>query len=71
MIDDELPWTFHCLFENVSRVVGLSVGLLIIFPIFIVVLIGVIVLYLKLSKIYIKPNAELKRLKSVNNAVTL
>lgn len=71
MIDDELPWTFHVLLENASRVFGLSVGLVILFPEFLAVLAGVIYLYYKISLTYFKPNCELKRLKSANNGVNL
>lgn len=59
------------LLENLSRVIGLSIGLIILFPLLAVFLIFVIFLYYKLSKIYVKPNCELKRLRSANNSNTL
>ncbi|CAD8191671.1 unnamed protein product [Paramecium octaurelia] len=71
MIDDDLSWTFHCFLENVSRVTGLSVGLIILEPIFVLILIGVVALYYQVSKTYIKSNREIKRLKSVNQGSLL
>ena len=71
MIDDDLSWTFHCLLENVSRVTGLSIGLIILQPIFIIILIGVAALYYSVSKTYFKSNREVKRLKSVNQGSLL
>ncbi|CAD8124167.1 unnamed protein product [Paramecium sonneborni] len=70
-IDDDLSWTFHCFLENVSRVTGLSIGLIILEPIFVLILIGVISLYYQVSKTYIKSNREIKRLKSVNQGSLL
>ncbi|CAD8118388.1 unnamed protein product [Paramecium sonneborni] len=71
MIDDDLSWTFHCFLENVSRVTGLSIGLVILQPIFVLILFGVVLLYYQVSKTYIKSNREIKRLKSVNQGSLL
>jgi ATP-binding cassette subfamily C (CFTR/MRP) protein 1 len=66
MVDDDLSWTTHCLLENISRVTGFSIGLIILEPIFVIILLGVIILFYLVSKTYIKSNREIKRLRSIN-----
>ena len=56
----------HCFLENLSRITGLSIGLLILEPKYFLLLVVFLLAFLHIKKSYIISNREVKRLQSAN-----
>ncbi|CAD8098263.1 unnamed protein product [Paramecium primaurelia] len=66
IIDMDINSGIHCFLENLSRISGLSIGLLILEPRYFLILIIFLLAFYHIKKASIQSNREIKRLQSEN-----